>query len=167
MSFSFSNRAVRILALAACGIGAVKVIQAFNPQPDPPGFALIGFNPASQYAQLNVSNVPIPGISLGGACNVKLTFGDGNGNTFKTELVALGQGKSTSLNLALPDLPPPTTNLAPNPRVEALPDVQHDGVCFLTSSLEIVDTSTGHTSAYASHPVIIGNHNETLLRDSD
>jgi hypothetical protein len=75
----FTRRAVRVAALLACGAGAVTVIQAFNPQPDPPGFGLIGITPESQFARLNVSNVGIPGISLGGSCEVQLSFGDGQG----------------------------------------------------------------------------------------
>jgi hypothetical protein len=79
-----SKRNGRIAAVVVCGICAIKVIQAFNPQPDPPGFGLIGVTPESQYARLNVSNVGIPGIAAGGSCEVELSFGDGQGRTLKS-----------------------------------------------------------------------------------
>lgn len=166
----FSKRNFRIAAVLACGICAVKVIQAFNPQPDPPGFAMIGFTPESQYAVLNVSNVGIPGLNLGGTCQVQLSFGDGQGRTYKQEIVTLAQGKSASLPLMAADTNPTTVNaldVAPNPRVVLLPAVQRDGSCFLTSSLEVVQLATGQTSAYATHASGGINHNETLVRDTE
>jgi hypothetical protein len=164
-----SKRNMRMAAVVACGICAVKVIQAFNPQPDPPGFAMIGFTPESQYAVLNVSNVAIPGLSLGGTCQVQLSFGDGQGRTYKQELYTLAQGKSVSLPLMSSDLTP-TVNIADvasSPRVELLPAVQRDGSCVLTSSVEVVQTATGQTSAYAAHASLTVNHNETLVRDTE
>jgi hypothetical protein len=169
MKKMLSNRALRVVALLACGFCAVRVIQAFNPQPDPPGFGLIGITPESQFARLNVSNVGIPGLSVGGSCQVQLSFGDGQGKTFKSEVVTLAQGKSASLDVALGDLLPAVTVAAtvPNPRVELLPAVQRDGACILTSSVEVVGTGNGQTSAYASHASLTFNHNETLVRDED
>jgi hypothetical protein len=164
----FSKTNLRIAAVLVCGIGAVRIIQAFNPQPDPPGFGLIGVTPASEFARLNVSNVAIPGIGAGGSCEVELSFGDGQGATFKRSSVTLAQGKSTSLDLLATDLPHPTSvDLAPSPRVELLPAVQRGGNCSLVSSVEIVATATGQTSSYASHAALTFNHNETLVRDSD
>jgi hypothetical protein len=165
-----SKRNMRAAAVVACGICAVKVIQAFNPQPDPPGFAMIGFTPQSQYALLNVSNVAIPGLSLGGTCEVQLSFGDGQGRTYKQEMFTLAQGKSASLPLMLSDLTPTSVNfaeVAPNPRVELLPAVQRGGACILNSSVEVVQTATGQTSAYATHGALTVNHNETLVRDTE
>jgi hypothetical protein len=165
-----SKRNMRIAAVIACGICAVKVIQAFNPQPDPPGFAMIGFTPESQYAVLNVSNVAIPGLSVGGTCQVQLSFSDGQGRTYKQEIVTLEQGKSASLPLMASDTPPTTVNTVDavsNPRIELLPAVQRDGACFLTSSVEVVQTATGQTSAYATHASGGINHNETLVRDTE
>jgi hypothetical protein len=165
-----SKRNLRVAAVVACGICAVKVIQAFNPQPDPPGFGLIGFTPETQYAQLNVSNVAIPGLSLGGTCQVQLSFGDGQGRTYKQEIFTLQQGASASLPLTSADVAPTTVNIADTvstPRVEILPAVQRGGSCFLTSSIEVVQTATGQTSAYAAHAALTANHNETLVRDSE
>jgi hypothetical protein len=144
-----SKRNLRVAAVVACGIFAVKVIQAFNPQPDPPGFDMIAFTPESQYAQLNVSNVAIRGLSVGGTCQVQLGFGDGQGRTYKQEIVTLEQGKSASLLLLASDLTPTTVNIAevaPNPNVELLPAVQRGGACILTSSVEVVQTATGQTA---------------------
>lgn len=163
-----SNRNLRIAAVVACGVCAVKVIQAFNPQPDPPGFAMIGVTPESQFARLNVSNVAVPGISFGGSCEVQLSFSDGQGRTFKSNLITLSQGKSASLDVTAADLiATNVTAVAPNPRVELLPAVQRAGNCLLNSSVEVVATATGQTSAYASHAALAANHNETLVRDSE
>lgn len=165
-----SKRSVRIAALIGCGICAVKVIRAFNPQPDPPGFAMIGVTPVNEYARLNVSNVAIPGINFGGSCQVQLSFGDGQGRTYKQELVTLAQGKSVSLDVTQTDIAPPTTvnsvDVGPA-RVELLPAVQREGNCSLVSSVEVVATATGQTSTYASHASLTFNHNETLVRDTD
>jgi hypothetical protein len=161
-----SKRSVRIAALLVCGFCAVQVIRAFNPQPDPPGFGLIGFTPASEYARLNVSNVGIPGLPIGGSCQVQLTFGDGQGGTLKrSEVITLALGKSTSLDLLLSDFPV-TTLVDVSPRHEVLPAVQRGGSCFLASSVEIVN-ATGQTTAYAPYATLTGNHNETLVRDSE
>jgi hypothetical protein len=164
----FANRTLRILTVLACGMCAVRVIQAFNPQPDPPGFAMIGFTPASEFTRLNVSNVAIPGLNIGGTCQVQLTFTDGNGRVFKQQVTTLAPGKSATMDLGQPDLTTPTgAELAPTPRLEVLPAVQRDGACVLTSSVEVVGTASGQTSAYASHAALTLNHNETLVRDAE
>jgi hypothetical protein len=51
--------------------------------------------------------------------------------------------------------------------VELLPAVQRGGACFLVSSVEVVGNATGQTSVYAAHAVAIGNHNETLVLDTE
>jgi hypothetical protein len=160
----FSKRSFRIIAVLACGAGAATVIQAFNPQPDPPGFGLIGVTPESQYARLNVSNVGIPGINFGGSCEVELSFGDGQGRTFKRSDVTLPVGKSTSLDVRAADITVPTS--VDLPRVELLPAVQHGGACYLVSSVEVVANATGQTSVYAAHATLTSNHNETLVLDT-
>ncbi|SPE43580.1 exported hypothetical protein [Candidatus Sulfopaludibacter sp. SbA3] len=156
-----------IAAVVVCGFCAVKVIQAFNPQPDPPGFALIGVTPVNEFARLNVSNVAIPGISLGGSCDVELSFGDGQGRTLKSAMVTLAQGKSASLDVTATDIRATASDLAVAPRVELLPAVQRGGNCLLNSSVEVVATATGQTSAYAAHASLTLNHNETLVRDTE
>ena len=163
----FLNGKVRIAAVLACGICAVRVIQAFNPQPDPPGFGMIGITPESQYARLNVSNVAIPGTGFGGSCQVELAFGDGQGRTFKQTLVTLDRGKSVSLDVVLADLRATNSVDVGPARVELLPAVSHEGSCALVSSGEVVGITNGQTSAYAAHAALTANHNETLVRDSD
>jgi hypothetical protein len=49
-----------------CGLGGIKAIQAFNPQPDPGVFGLAGMNPGDEFMRLNVSNLAIRGLSFGG-----------------------------------------------------------------------------------------------------
>jgi hypothetical protein len=150
-----SNRILLIAALAVCCIGWVKVSQAFNPQPDPPGFGPIGMLPASQYAQLNVTNVGISGTPIGGTCEVELSWADAQGRTLKRSMVTLPLGKSTSLQLTAADLAPATTDGAtPGPRVELLPVVQRGGLCFLASSIEVIGTATGQTSVYAAQTIL-------------
>ena len=165
MTNILSKRNWRVAAVLLCGLGVVKVIQAFNPQPDPPVFGLIGMNPGDQFMRLNVSNLPIPGILFGSSCDVELTFSDDQGRILKRSLPTLALGQSTHLDLTLADLglgsqPPPTGD-----RVEILPSVVRGGTCLLTPSVEVAGTATGHTDAYV---VRAGwtNHNETLVLDS-
>lgn len=174
------HRNVRIAAVLACAIAAVKGIKAFspddfNPQPDPPGFGLIAVTPASQYVRLNVTNLGQPDLNMGASCQVELTFGDGQGNTLKrgTE-TTLAPGKSTSLELMETDTTTVNGVLAPSFRMETLPAVQVAGSCSLLSSVELVNTATGQTaafampvSAYVTHASGGINHNETLVRDSE
>jgi hypothetical protein len=165
MTKFYNKRSIRIAAMLVCLGGVARIIQAFNPQPDPPGFGLIGITPESQYARLNVSNVGIPGLNFGGSCEVQLSFGDGQGRTLKSSLVTLGVGKSASLDVRASDISVPVT--VDLPRVELLPAVQRGGTCFLVSSVEVVGSANGQTSVYAAHATLTGNHNETLVRDTE
>jgi hypothetical protein len=122
--------------------------------------------PADQYMRISVSNLPIPGFTFGGSCDVELLFADAQGNSLKSSLTTLALGQSTHLDLTAADFgrssaPPPLGN-----RVEILPSVVRGGLCSLVPSVQVVATATGHTDAYV---VRAGwtNHNETLLHDSE
>lgn len=174
------SRNVRIAGVLACAICVVKGIKAFspedfNPQPDPPGFGLIGVTPASQYVLLSVTNLGQPDLNAPTSCQVELTFGDGQGNTLKRGApTTLAQGKSTSLVLMESDVTTVNSALATPSRLETLPVVRGVGSCSLSSSLELVNTATGQTAAYAmpvsgyvTHASGGINHNETLVRDTE
>ena len=71
------------LFVVACAVATAAV--AFNPQPEPPGFGMVGII-STQTARLNVSFVPPPDNDRGalppGPCAgaVHLSFVDGSGN---------------------------------------------------------------------------------------
>ena len=117
-------------------------VKAFNPQPDPPVFGMIGIDPY-ETARLNVacSTGPFPGGVAPGPCTARLAFLDSNGNTLAeiSETLLPGQGVSLDLNGA---------RVAPGGhRTELQPMVSAIGTGFVLATTELFDTVTGRTSA--------------------
>lgn len=112
---------------------APQKVEAFNPQPDPPGFGLVGLV-TNQSLRINVVNTNEIGSpeTPPDPCRVVITFRDGNGTPLTTpngvviRRVALLQGgQSTSLTLSADNF------VREGSRLQLRPDVrihQADGV---------------------------------------
>ena len=139
--------------LLALGLISSAKVQAFNPQPEPPGFGMAGIT-AGQTLRFNVSNVQLPPARgfPPGPCRVELTFFDGAGNQLVPAVqTTLAPGVSTHLDLRGDDV----TN-RDFPRREVRPAFRFinnsaggndsafpPGPCV--SSMEIIDNLTGKT----------------------
>jgi len=91
-------KAIAVLSLTLLSVPAV---QAFNPQPEPPGFGMIGVV-SSQTAPINVSwaSPPEPDRAFpSGPCAgaLQLRFVDQAGRVLSEQTVRLGLGESTAL----------------------------------------------------------------------
>jgi hypothetical protein len=84
--------------------------QAFNPQPDPPGFGAVSIT-VDQVAQLNVTNTYVSDLTLvdepdlfpgypPGPSRVELLFLDGRGGIITRSLFTVAPGQTVSLPLA-------------------------------------------------------------------
>src|SRR5258708_2238453 len=89
------------MLLLAAGLLTSETVHAFNPQPDPPGFGMIGIT-AGQTLRLNVSNVALPPARgcPPGPCRVELAFFDSAGGLLLPAVqTTLQPGVSTHLDL--------------------------------------------------------------------
>lgn len=142
------------------GALAVASAHAFNPQPDPPGFGLIGLT-ASETLRLNVSNITAAGPRNlpPGPCKVEILFLDGAG----TELLpavqtTLKAGESTSFDLNGADITRGVTGvdstnavvlsrMEVHPVIRIIPNAGDRGIppgpCV--STIELIDNQTGRT----------------------
>jgi hypothetical protein len=84
------------IAGAAVGVG-VAHLKAFNPQPDPPRFGMVGIA-EGQTARLNLVNLLTPGASTvpPDPCRAELQFLDGDGNVVASRIVRLEPGTRRS-----------------------------------------------------------------------
>ena len=137
--------------MLALGLLSSADLRAFNPQPDPPGFGMVGIT-AGQTLRFNVSNAQLPPIRgfPPGPCRVELTIFDGAGNLLLPAVrTTLAPGVSTHLDLRGDDV----TN-SDHPRQEVRPVFRFlddsaagndsafpPGPCV--SSIEIIDNLTG------------------------
>lgn len=99
--------AIAIAAIASFGIlQNVQKVKAFNPQPDPPGYGMVGMT-TGQTIRINVVNTNEPDQSLPpDPCRVIMNFRDADGNLFRNSegqpirrIVQLPAGQSTLLDL--------------------------------------------------------------------
>ena len=134
-----------IAMLAAAAVTMIRPglsVKAFNPQPDPPAFGMIGIDPF-ETARLNAacSAGPLPGGVAPGPCTATLAFLDINGTTLAqmTQTLLPGQGVSLDLSGA--------RTAATGRRIEVQPMVSAFGAGFVLVTAEVFDTGTGHTSA--------------------
>ena len=140
---------------AGVGIGASVVLRAFNPQPDPPGFGMVGIA-AGQTARLNIVNLGNGPSAIPPPCRATLQFLDDQGNLLANQHVRVEAGNAVFLDLAASF---PSTNgvgddLAP-PRAEIraaieTPDGELPPPCKAT--LEIFDNASGRTSVFYPPP---------------
>ena len=169
--------AITLAALAAIGIAfKAQRVAAFNPQPDPPGYGLVGITDV-QSIRINAVNTAPPGTPPD-PCRVVMIFRDANGNPFLNgngnvirRVALLNGGESAFLVLNGANL-----GRDPNGRVQLRPDVrvqQADGTpesppdpCIPT--VEVISNATSRTQ-FMLPAVQIGayaaNHNETFVRD--
>ncbi len=96
---------VTLLAIGGVAWNVVRV-RAFNPQPDPPGYGMVGIT-EGQIIRINVVNTNEPDSNLPpDPCRVVLNFRDANGELFRNSdgqpvrrTVLLPAGQSTFLDL--------------------------------------------------------------------
>jgi hypothetical protein len=149
------TRRFRYFAAAASvgllGIGVLsRSATAFNPQPDPPRFGMVGITDG-QTARLNLVNLGIP-TTTGfppDPCRAHLKFFDGDGNLLASRLVDLKPGEAAFLDF-VPSFVPPVngTSIAPL-RAEIRGAVKPvDGLYAppCKATVEIFDNVSGRTS---------------------
>jgi hypothetical protein len=114
-------------------------VRAFNPQPDPPAFGLIGIDP---FAVARVNAIcaagPLPGGVNPGPCDVTLGFNDAAGRALKQTRVTLSPGQGTSLDIT-------TRDAGGGRRVELQPFAGPAGHGFVLTTAEVFDEFTGRT----------------------
>jgi hypothetical protein len=130
-------------ALAGTAVGLLwpgLVVKAFNPQPDPPAFGMIGVDP---YETVRLNAVcaigPLPGGVSPGPCDVTLAFLDINGRPINQVTRSLRSGQGTSLDLIS------ASSVALRTQVQ--PFVPATGSGFVLVTVEKFDSSTGRTTA--------------------
>ena len=139
----------KIMAAALAGVAVGLFwpglsVKAFNPQPDPPAFGLIGVDPF-ETARLNAvcAATPLPGGVNPGPCDVTLAFLDINGRAINRVARTLQPGQAASLDLI--------GTASSSLRTEVQPFVPATGSGFVLLSVEVFDSNTGRTTALL-HP---------------
>jgi hypothetical protein len=179
--FSKLSIAIAFVAIASTvTIWEVRRVRAFNPQPDPPGFGMVGIT-SGQTIRLNMVNlaVAVDGQLPPDPCRVVLTFRDANGRPFTNSdgqvirrAVELQTGQSAFLDLNADMFAGLSTNadttgpsrlqLRPFVRVQQAPSGDQAPPDPCRATAEVFDNTTVRTSFV----MYAGNHNETLVRDS-
>jgi hypothetical protein len=138
----FYQTIVSLTAVAALWslMGPSLRVQAFNPQPDPPAFGLIGVDPYST-VRLNAvcPDTPLPGGVSPGPCLVTLAFRDANGTVLSRAVKTLDAGQGAWIDW----------NGAQNVRgrTEIQPSVPAISAGFALITVEVFDNMTGRTLA--------------------
>jgi hypothetical protein len=135
--------------------GAVltRTVTAFNPQPDPPGFGMVGIA-AGQTARLNIVNLGNGPAALPPPCRVDLQFFDADGNVLADRAVAVKPGESAALDYVASFVPTNTTDAVVN-RAEIRPAVNTATGLLAPpcrTTVEIFDNATGRTSVFIPPP---------------
>jgi hypothetical protein len=159
---TFRSRRVAVggVLAVALAVGALsQIARAFNPQPDPPGYGMIGIADG-ETARLNVVNLGVPDPTTGippDPCRMRLQFVDAEGNVLASRGVAPEMGHSKFLDFTPAFVPVNTADgLAVTPlRAEIRAVLFTDngvppGPCRVT--LEIFDNVTGRTQIALSPP---------------
>jgi len=137
-------------AVAGIAIGvSVAQLRAFNPQPDPPGFGMVGIA-AGQTARLNIVNLGNGPAAIPPPCRATLQFFDDQGNALAERRVRVEAGNATFLDLA-PTFPPVNgvSDVVSPLRAQIraaidTPDGELAPPCKAT--LELFDNASGRTS---------------------
>lgn len=122
---------------------------AFNPQPDPPGFGMIGIA-QGQTARLNlVHAVSGDVLSPPDPCRALLRFFDADGNLLARRRVDVAPGRSTFLDFT-PSFAPPIGDVIAPARAQIRAAVAFGSDSLLAPdpcrvTLEIFDNATGRT----------------------
>ena len=135
---------------------APQKVEAFNPQPDPPAFGIVGIT-GGQTLRVNVVNtngITAPDVPPG-PCRVAMTFLDANGNPFTNgngviirRVVQLQGGQSTFLLLNADNFVRET-----NVRLQLRPDVRIQQADIVNGippdpcipTVEVINNATGKT----------------------
>ena len=118
-------------------------VHAFNPQPDPPAFGMIGIDPFGT-ARMNVvcAEGPLPGGIPPGPCDVTMQLRDVSGHVLKQMMVTLQPGQGAFLDQRGMDLP--TTSMR---HTLLQPFIPQAGRGFILATVEVFDNLTGRTTA--------------------
>ena len=142
-----------VVAVAIAAVG-VAHLRAFNPQPDPPRFGMVGIA-EGQTARLNMVNLLPAGPAAvpPGPCRAELQFLDGDGNVLAARRVRLEAGHAAFLDFTPASVPINTNGDAVAPlRAEIRASVNvgvgeiPPGPCRAT--LEIFDNATARTAVF-------------------
>lgn len=124
-------------------------LMAFNPQPDPPGFAVIGFVPGETMRIYTYCVAKPIGTIPPGPCDVQITFRNLSGATLKTVEQTVQPGETGHLDL------PSTAIKFPNGsnHIGIYPQVDF-ATGHIIPSVETFDTTTGesHIASEAAVP---------------
>jgi len=171
--FTKLSIAIALVALLASGaLWEIRRVRAFNPQPDPPGFGMVGLT-RGQTMRLNVVNLTPPDPNRQyppDPCRVLLSFRNAAGQPFTNSdgqpirrVVELQAGESAFLDLNADAFAPPSTDadVAPGPaRLQLRPFVRvlasppdpsrqfPPDPC--RASMEVFDNTSGRTSIFAA-----------------
>jgi hypothetical protein len=132
-----------------------RTAMAFNPQPDPPRFGMVGIADG-QTARLNLVNLGNGPESPPDPCRAHLQFFDASGNVLAGQRLTVKPGESAFLDYVASFLPINTTDAAGVVnRAEIRPAVNTETgaippPCRLT--VEIFDNATGRTSVFFAPP---------------
>jgi len=164
-------KGIALLTLAS-GWVALQSAQAFNPQPDPPRYGMIGITPG-ETLRINVANSQLPSATLlAPPCRVELVFLDSTGAPLLPAVQkTLEAGQSAHFDLDGDALFTPGTGdvllrAEVRPVVRVLSNPTAVGSVFLppdpcVSSIELFDNATGKTrvSAGLQNPGVIRGFN--------
>ena len=152
-------RAAGLIAMVGAAVAVTMVSgQAFNPQPEPPSFGMVGLA-RTQTAILNAVLTEAGGATRTG-CDVVLSFLDADGEPFQdaagaelSRRVTLEGGAAESLQLQGRHVLPAVQRVAIRARIEAAPEPAASDCGGLVATLEIVD-ARGRTSILYPGPAV-------------
>ena len=138
-----------VIAVALAAGALSQIARAFNPQPDPPRYGMVGIADG-QTARLNIVNLGVPDPTTGfppDPCRTRLQFLDADGNVLASRIVAPEMGHSKFLDFTPSFVPINTTGAVAPLRAEIRPVTFTDNELAppCRVSLEIFDNVTGRT----------------------
>ena len=115
------------------------------------GFGALGFPPAAQFVQVNISSFQDPN-ERPAPCHAQVAFVDAEGRVLKSGELSVDNGKIRSIHLGAEDLPSvPGRLLIRAFVVTRLAGAgRTDQLCKVT--LEVVDSATGRTTVFFGDP---------------
>ena len=141
-----------VAALLVLGVLA-RTTTAFNPQPDPPGYGMVGLA-EGQTARLNLVNLGTTNPLPPGPCRALLQFFDGAGNPLAGKVVTLKPGEADFLDYAASFTPTNGDVVGPM-RAEIRGAINTETGLLAPpcrTTLEIFDNATGRTSVFIPPP---------------
>jgi hypothetical protein len=143
-----------VAALLVLGVLA-RTTTAFNPQPDPPGYGMVGIV-EGQTARLNLVNLGTTNpLTPPDPCRARLQFFDGEGNALAGKLVTLKPGQAAFLDYAASFTPTNIGDVVGPTRAEIRGAVNTETGALpppCRTTLEIFDNATGKTAVFIPPP---------------